>query len=140
MQSYVNGFYSDGQRVALVRKSKPDWQRGRLNGIGGKIEASESPLAAMVREFEEETGCRTNPEQWRHTVLLRGADFTVYFFAATGPSFVAVGLPDEPIEWHHWMQLPPTAIPNLRWLIPLSFDRDLRTPIELYDHNSRETK
>ena len=54
---YVAGFAfnMDGDRVLLVLKKKPAWQNGRLNAIGGKIEANESPLQAMVREFREET-------------------------------------------------------------------------------------
>ncbi len=57
---YVAGFYFSecGERVALIRKLKPEWQRGWLNGIGGKVEPGESPLSAMVREFEEEAGAR----------------------------------------------------------------------------------
>ena len=55
---YVAGFcFSEcGGRVALIRKLKPEWQRGLLNGIGGKMEPGESLHSAMVREFEEETG------------------------------------------------------------------------------------
>jgi len=42
--------------VVLMKKTHPDWQAGRLNGIGGKIEPGESHRAAMWREGEEETG------------------------------------------------------------------------------------
>mgnify|MGYP002715664186 CR=1 FL=1 len=35
-------FSADGGKVALVRKNRPRWQRGRLNAIGGSIEAGES--------------------------------------------------------------------------------------------------
>jgi 8-oxo-dGTP pyrophosphatase MutT (NUDIX family) len=66
IQEYVLGFVFnlDKTKVALMRKTKPEWQRGRLNGIGGKIELGETSITAMHREFKEETGqpSNTNPE------------------------------------------------------------------------------
>jgi 8-oxo-dGTP pyrophosphatase MutT (NUDIX family) len=29
--------------VLLIEKQKPAWQRGKLNGVGGKIEPGENP-------------------------------------------------------------------------------------------------
>jgi hypothetical protein len=29
-------FRNNDTEVALIRKNKPDWQKGKLNGIGGK--------------------------------------------------------------------------------------------------------
>lgn len=41
------------------------WQDGRLNGLGGAVNlAEETPLQAMVREFQEEAELQTNPEDW----------------------------------------------------------------------------
>lgn len=55
---YVLGFAFDFdlEHVALIRKNRPKWQAGRLNGIGGKVDEGEHPESAMVREFDEETG------------------------------------------------------------------------------------
>lgn len=36
--------------VALIRKNKPDWQKGKLNGIGGKVEAGETPRRGQSSE------------------------------------------------------------------------------------------
>lgn len=54
---YVLGFMFDHEEkhVLLIWKNRPKWQAGKLNGIGGKIEAGETPLQAMEREFTEET-------------------------------------------------------------------------------------
>ena len=40
MTRYVAGFLVSDDRyyVALIRKKRPAWQEGRLNGIGGHIE------------------------------------------------------------------------------------------------------
>ena len=39
MQEYVCGllFSVDRTRVLLIRKRRPAWQAGRLNGVGGKV-------------------------------------------------------------------------------------------------------
>ena len=42
--------------VVLIKKERPKWQEGKLNGVGGKVEKGESPFDAMKREFLEETG------------------------------------------------------------------------------------
>lgn len=83
IQEYVCGFMFDRdmERVVLIRKSKPQWQAGKLNGVGGKVEIKETvkavpgltsgfhiyetPPEAMAREFLEETGYRTRPQDWR---------------------------------------------------------------------------
>ena len=51
-------------RLVLIRKLKPSWMVGLLNGVGGKIEPSESAVAAMVREFYEEAGVVTLEDDW----------------------------------------------------------------------------
>lgn len=62
---YVLGFAFDDNKVLLIRKTKPKWQAGRLNGVGGKVEAFDKDyLAAMVREFHEETDILTTRDQW----------------------------------------------------------------------------
>lgn len=59
--------------VALIWKNKPKWQKGLLNGIGGKVEDSDdSHVAAIVREFREETGFQTTEEQWTPFAMLLG--------------------------------------------------------------------
>jgi 8-oxo-dGTP diphosphatase len=42
--------------VLLVKKTKPDWQAGKLNAIGGKVEDGETFAECACREFREETG------------------------------------------------------------------------------------
>lgn len=70
---YVLGFaFIPEGDVALIEKSRPDWQRGRLNGIGGHREgAMETPADAMAREFMEETGVSIEPPEWRKVGIMR---------------------------------------------------------------------
>jgi 8-oxo-dGTP pyrophosphatase MutT (NUDIX family) len=62
---YVAGFLftADLQQVVLIWKNKPQWQAGKVNAVGGKVEGDESPTVAQMREFEEETGVLF--EDWR---------------------------------------------------------------------------
>ena len=55
MKRYVLGFAFDPRmdRVMLIKKTRPAWQAGRLNGIGGHIEQDELSCEAMRREFSQ---------------------------------------------------------------------------------------
>ena len=58
VMKYVVGYCFDPyfEHVVLIEKARPEWQAGKLNGVGGKIEPKETPRRAMVREFQEEAG------------------------------------------------------------------------------------
>lgn len=129
---YCVGFAFNNARdsVLLIEKQRPPWQKGQFNGIGGHVEDSESPEEAMAREFEEETGQRI--EDWEHTIILYGTDWSVHFFLAfidNGVMNSACGGPtDENVVRIDCDELPKNIIPNLRWLVPLhrgneTFDR-----------------
>jgi 8-oxo-dGTP diphosphatase len=133
-KNYVVGFVFCGDEVLLIRKARPTWQAGRLNGVGGHIEAGETPEQAMVREFEEETGWRI--EGWEHFVTLTGDDsdadrqaaggtkFGVWFFSTqvVPEQIPAVNIvTDEPTAWFKVTALPDEVLPNLRWLVPLAY-------------------
>lgn len=75
MKEYVVGYIFDmNNKVALIQKERPDWQKGRLNGIGGKIEPGEKPIEAMIREFKEETG--VSYEHWDNMITLEDKEGT----------------------------------------------------------------
>lgn len=63
---YVLGFIvcRETQEILLIRKLKPEWQKDKLNGIGGKVEDKETPEYAMYREAKEETGLEISKERW----------------------------------------------------------------------------
>jgi 8-oxo-dGTP diphosphatase len=126
MQEYVAGFMFDNYgQVALVRKNKPAWQEGKLNGIGGKVEADETPYFAMGREWREETGI--DHRKWEHFVSIKGENSLVHFF-----STVVLELPRFPprndvgeeiiCAYAQSRYVYESGVPNLRWLIPLAMD------------------
>lgn len=52
-------FVNSNQEVLLVRKRSPEWQRGKLNGIGGKIDESFPDRISeytAVRQLKVEAG------------------------------------------------------------------------------------
>lgn len=123
MTSYVAGFLfsEDRQHVTLVQKTRPEWQAGFFNAVGGHIEDGEMRDDAMTREFREETGA--DVRDWDCFALIRGRDWVVYFFRAFGDNFVIRTLTDEPVSVHRVDSLDfSTTIKNLSWLIPLALD------------------
>lgn len=116
---YVVGFLFHKNKVVLIEKTKPDWQRGKLNGVGGKIKQGEAPVEAMRREFREETGAGVYG--WRHfcTIKLSNGGH-VYFFSAEGKRHIETTT-EEPVQWVGINQLKKlNRLPNLDWLIPLA--------------------
>jgi 8-oxo-dGTP diphosphatase len=139
---YVAGFLFSGDLslVALIRKNKPAWQAGRLNGIGGKIEGLETPEMAMVREFEEETGLATPVSNWTHFLTMSGEStdgqpFEVFFFACYGETDDLKTVTDETVVLTEVAEVNPARndmVENLPWLIGLAYDH-------LYDGRPRFT-
>src|SRR4051812_14470708 len=131
VQEYVCGFLfsQDRARVLLIRKRRPAWQAGKLNGLGGKIEPGETPHQAMRREFREEAGADLAEERWQHVLTLSGDDdagagqkWAGHFFRAFGDVDAVRAMTDEQLEVHDALLLPEGVIPNLRWMIPLMLD------------------
>ncbi len=121
MSEYVLGFlFGDGQQVLLIRKNKPTWQAGFLNGIGGKIESGETPAQAMCREFREEAGLDIGA--WKQFAVMTGPDWSVTCFFGWGELRRAVSLTDEKLVVANINDLPKDCLYNLRWLIPLARD------------------
>jgi ADP-ribose pyrophosphatase YjhB (NUDIX family) len=78
---YVLGFAftRDHEGVLLIQKAKPKEQVGLLNGIGGKVEASDATsYDAMVREFREETGLTLT--EWLKFATLHTPNVTMECF------------------------------------------------------------
>lgn len=115
-------FRKEKNEVALVMKNRPEWQKGRLNGVGGKIEGSETSHQAMRREFKEEAGADIPENAWREFALLKEKPGDVKFLVAHG-DYALTSMTDESVDWYKVSNL--TALPtmpDLKWLIPLASD------------------
>lgn len=133
-------FSPDKTMVVLIKKNRPEWEKGLLNGVGGHIEENETPVEAMTREFREETGVMIPCEEWKLLTTLEGKrstkeeieEFKVWFFYAISNQFYKVKtVTDEKVimlqlDDLYWK---PTVY-NLKWLIPLALDSLIQKPIE----------
>lgn len=122
-QEYVVGFLLDGDgRVALIRKNRPTWQQGRLNGIGGRVEPVEGPDEAMRREFTEEAGADIGG--WQPFVRMTLPDAALTFYRCWADPHVLDALrtmTDEPVALVPVDKITDYLIvPNLAWLVPLA--------------------
>lgn len=128
MTEWICGFafsVSSNQFVALIRKARPDWQKGKLNGISGR--AGETPEDAMKREWKEETG--TGSPDWSKFCVLDTSGGRVHFFRAEVPLRELLMLEshseEEAIEVIGGT-VGEDSIPNLRWLVPMARDWNVR--------------
>lgn len=135
-KNYVLGFAfsEDKESVLLIEKLKPEWQAGLLNGIGGKVEGSEHPLAAMIREFKEECGISTDVHHWKQFLEMNGRFGTVYCYFAFMDISGANTMEDEEVveaqvERISYLE----TISNLPWLIGMALDPDNFTAKVKYD-------
>lgn len=130
---YVLGlmFNEEKDKVLLIHKNRPDFQKGKLNGIGGKIETRklsnvnvrENPLDAMVREFYEETGFYW--DSWDKFCELSGDNYDIEIFKAFGDITKAMTVTDEEVCIVEVDDLPKNVMSNLNWLIPMALENKL---------------
>lgn len=132
---YALGFMFDPsfERVALIHKLRPERFAGKVNGIGGKVDPGESTLDAMVREYEEEAGVKTEPADWTRYACRSGNEkdghpFLVdVFFAVGDPSQIRT-MTDEAVAVYTVVGLPhlcreERGVPDLAWTVLLAVAR-----------------
>ncbi|KKN53700.1 hypothetical protein LCGC14_0599550 [marine sediment metagenome] len=129
-QEYSMGlmFTKEMSQVLLIKKNHgPKSVIGRWNGIGGHLEDGETPQECQVREYEEETGVKTELSDWAQFTKLQGNDFIVHCFWGNKTYAVlhARTTTNEQVEIvntnQHIFNIP--LAPNLKWFIPFLMDR-----------------
>lgn len=129
MKRYTIGIllFQDFSKVLLIKKTKPEWQAGKLNFPGGKLEPNELQIECVVREFYEETNLSIPEDDWKFIGVIQNQDegyevdiFTaLYNYNKHGEPFSNT---EEEVMWCHVNCLPPNVISNLRWLIPFGIN------------------
>lgn len=131
MINYVLGFAfsRNRQNVVLIEKQRPEWQKGQLNGVGGKVELfDDSEVDAMVREFHEETGAVTTPGDWDHFATMVARGYKIHCFrsfsdaskdCSTTTDEEVISVPLKTLnEW--------PVIVNLKWLTAMALDVNIK--------------
>ena len=123
-------FTPDGRRVVLMRKTRPAWQAGRVNALGGKLLAGESALDAARREVREEAG--VDVAAWEEFLVWDDPVYRMHAVRAfDDAAHRARTAEDQEVFLADAQALPPELIDNLRWLVPLALDRDLAVPVRV---------
>jgi len=79
--SSVNLHVVKDGKILLMRRISQRWMDGKLQIPGGHTELGESPLAAVLREANEELGVVITPEHVRHAATVAVNDGANEYFA-----------------------------------------------------------
>ncbi len=73
-------YLREGSEILMLhRGTRPeDFHAGKWNGLGGKLEAGESPREAASREIHEEAGLLLPPERYRVLGMLQFPNFKAH--------------------------------------------------------------
>lgn len=113
-----------------MRRTRPAWQAGRVNALGGRLMAGESAESAARREVHEE--CGVNVADWREVLVWEDADYRMHVMRAVSDrAREARTLEDQEVFLADVNALPSNVIDNLRWLVPLALDADVEFPISV---------
>ncbi|GLC87179.1 NUDIX hydrolase [Lysinibacillus piscis] len=100
MIEYTICFLKRGDCILLLNRDFPHWM-GAWNGVGGKIEPNETPLAGALREIREETGIVLEDITYRGKITWRDDDEIfgcMYAFIAELPEDYAYVTPIKVAE------------------------------------------
>ena len=117
---YVVGFaFDEFNRVVLIQKNRPVWQKGKFNAPGGHLKTDESPLEGVEREFKEETGFLV--ENWKPLAIKESRDWIVHVFYARDVNFSTIKTTtDEVVRIFPVNKLPNNCLSDVYWLVPMA--------------------
>lgn len=128
-QDFVIAYCRKDDQILIVHKDRPNFQKGKINLPGGKIDPEDvNPIAAAVRELKEESGLEPwidedgQPDAWE-VGRIEANGFVIYvieILVPDGPIKPRLG-ETEIVEWITWdhLRVDPRLMPNLRVILPL---------------------
>jgi 8-oxo-dGTP diphosphatase len=123
---YTLCFLTRGDEVLMLHRRNPPNQY-RWNGVGGKIHPGETPLAACLREVEEETGYVLAGARFAGLLTWSGfevSDGGLYLFVAEAPPGEPRATPEGELQWKPrlWVFSAPEVVSNIPRFAPLILD------------------
>lgn len=126
---YTSPFVGNEVNVLLVLKDRPDWQKGFLNLVGGKVEENETIEQAALRELKEETGyepCSISNKPCVKMGTIEGDNEEVHCFRVhvddyDQPEPIPREGETEIVRWFPWRKVKRDnrLMPNLNVVLPL---------------------
>jgi 8-oxo-dGTP diphosphatase len=112
----------DPNKILLIHKDRPEWQKGRINYVGGKVEDGESYEQAAIRELKEETGI--DVDEVVPCGQIKGCSFVVFCFSCQVDEAKQTSPRDcetEKVEWFFIEEVvqDKRLMDNLKIAIPL---------------------
>jgi 8-oxo-dGTP pyrophosphatase MutT (NUDIX family) len=110
------------KRIIVVKKQKPDFLKGKINLVGGKIEKDESPYDAAIRELKEETGIIAEYDFPVYMGILYGENYKIYCYNMFANDNIEPAIDELEIpywDYFHNIRYSPDLIENLKIIIPM---------------------
>ncbi len=108
--------------ILMLHRNHPPNQ-GKWNGVGGHIEAGEAPLAACLREVEEETGFVLPGVRFDGLLTWEGFEIPsggLYLFSTNAPEGEPKSNNEGRLAWlnQDWACSAPEVVDNLHVVLP----------------------
>ncbi|CAG9621893.1 NUDIX hydrolase [Sutcliffiella rhizosphaerae] len=126
---YTMCFIKRKDTVLLLLRTK-DPNNGKWNGVGGKIEKDETPLASVIRETREESGLIINDMTFRGIVTWnKRTGMYVYVGNDFEGSLMKDG-PEGKLEWKskEWIVSSSEVVSNIKFFLDELFSKN--EPVE----------
>lgn len=98
-------YVRSGGRTLMMHRNKKegDVHRGKWNGLGGKLDAGESPEECVIRELREESGLTIVEPRLRGVLTFpafkNGEDWLVFVYTATRFEGALGACAEGDLEW-----------------------------------------
>lgn len=124
--TYTLCFLTRGEAVLMLHRNRPP-NRGKWNGVGGRIEPGESPRQTCLREVREETGYQIKKTRFAGLLTWRGFEVPeggLYLFTAPAPDEDPVANEEGQLQWQPraFAFTSDSVVDNLHYVLPSILD------------------
>lgn len=136
---YTLCFLTRGEEVLMLHRKNPPNQ-GLWNGVGGRLEAGETPRDCVLREVREETGFQLDDVTFRGLLTWDGFETPpggLYIFTAQAPDGLPSACPEGELAWkqRNWVFSSPEVVSNIHVFGPLVWNG---APVQEYYFSYRD--